>query len=391
MAKKLSLGVKLSYGICDLGQMVCLAVIMFLLLNFLTDTVGLGAALAGLVLMGGRLVDAFYDPLIGYISDRTVTKMGRRRPFMLAAIVPLCIAFIILFTNPSLILGAGISQTVLFAFALLIYIIVSLAASTVVIPYSAMVPELTSDYNERSSINGFRFVFAILGQILAFGSALAIIALCKDKSVGFVLMGSIFAVLILVTALITIFTVKEPTTLYPATSLGFWRSYEEVFKNKPFILALLTWVIHMIAIAITSGINIYYFKYVLKAESMVSIGLLLMVVATMIFVTVSVALSKKLGKKNTYILGLFGNALTLIALFFFGHFMGMTFVLVLLILQGMFFGLCLVPPLSMVADTVDFGYLKGGARREGAYFGIFWWGQKLGQALAGVLTDGYNT
>jgi Na+/melibiose symporter-like transporter len=107
---------------------------------------------------------------------------------------------------------------------------------------------------------------------------------------------------------------------------------------------------------------------------------------TMIFVTVSVALSKKLGKKNTYILGLFGNALTLIALFFFGHFMGMAFVRVLLILQGMFFGLCLVPPLSMVADTVDFGYLKGGARREGAYFGIFWWGQKLGQALAGVLT-----
>ena len=87
--KKLSAGTKLGYGVADFGGNLFFTAIAFVLLIYLTDTVGLSAALAGIALMVGRIWDAFYDPVIGYLSDKTATKMGRRRPFMLAGAIPL--------------------------------------------------------------------------------------------------------------------------------------------------------------------------------------------------------------------------------------------------------------------------------------------------------------
>ena len=170
--KKLSVGVKIGYGVADFGGNLFFTATAFVLLNYLTDTVGLSAALAGIALMVGRIWDAFYDPVIGYISDRTKTKMGRRRPFMLGGSIPLFIAMIIMFTNPTLVIGAGISQTVLFVYTMVVYIILCTAYSTVNIPYSSLGPELTNDYNERTSLNGYRFGFAGIGTLLGAGLAL---------------------------------------------------------------------------------------------------------------------------------------------------------------------------------------------------------------------------
>ncbi|MFA5066303.1 MAG: glycoside-pentoside-hexuronide (GPH):cation symporter [Dehalococcoidia bacterium] len=379
---KVSIGVKLGYGVCDFGANLFFTATAFILLNYLTDTVGLAVALAGIALMVGRLWDAFYDPVIGYISDRTVTKMGRRRPYMLGGAIPLFIAVIVMFINPVLLAGAGISQTTLFIYAMVVYLILCTAYSTVNIPYMSMAPEITADYHERTSMMGYRFGFAAIGTLLGAGLALPIVALAPDKNIGFVLLGIVFGSVMLITVVITIFTVKEPVHLKPAKSMGFVKTYTEVFKNKPYLLILATYISHIMAITVASGIVIYYFKYILGDEAATTWAMLILIGTAILFIPVSVFLSKRLGKKKVYGAGFVIMAIFLMVLFFFGHTQGVTFTLIVMFLMGTGFGFTYAMPYAIVSDAIEYDYLRTGERREGAFFGIWTWGLKIGQALA---------
>jgi GPH family glycoside/pentoside/hexuronide:cation symporter len=380
--KKLSVGVKMGYGVADFGGNLFFTATAFVLLNYLTDTVGLAAALAGIALMVGRFWDAFYDPVIGYISDRTATKMGRRRPFMLGGAIPVFVAMVVMFTNPSLIFGAGVSQATLFVYIMIVYIILCTAYSTVNIPYSSLSPELTADYNERTSLNGYRFGFAAIGTLLGAGLALPIVAMAPDKNLGFALMGLVFGAVMLGSTLTTVFTVREPARLKPAKSMGFIKTYTEVFKNKPYDLILLSYICHILAITVSSGIVIYFFKYILNDEAATTWAMLILIGTAMLFIPVSVALSKKIGKKLVYGIGFLWMAAMLMVIFFFGQTYGVTFTLVMMFLTGMGFGFTYAMPYAIVADAIEYDYLRTGERREGAFFGIWTWGLKIGQALA---------
>lgn len=383
--KKLTLGTKMGYGVADFGGNLFFTATAFVLLNYLTDTVGLAASLAGIALMVGRIWDAFYDPIIGYLSDRTKTKMGRRRPFMLGGSIPLFIAMIIMFTNPSLVIGSGISQPVLFVYTMIVYIVLCTAYSTVNIPYSSLGPELTTDYNERTSLNGYRFGFAAIGTLLGAGLALPIVAMAPDKNLGFILMGTIFGAVLLVSTLTTVFSVRESAEVRPAMSMGFWKTYREVFKNKPYLLILLSYILHILGITIASGIVIYYFKYVLGAEDMTTYAMLILIGVAMLFIPVSVAMSKKTGKKLVYGIGFIIMAIGVMVLFFIGHTMGVVFNLVMMFFLGVGMGFLYAMPYAIVADSIEYDYLRTGERREGAFFGIWTWGLKIGQALAGFI------
>ena len=383
--KKLAVGTKIGYGVADFGGNLFFTATAFVLLNYLTDTVGLSAALAGIALMVGRIWDAFYDPIIGYLSDRTKSKMGRRRPFMLGGAVPLFIAMIIMFTNPSLVIGAGISQGVLFIYTMIVYIILCTAYSTVNIPYSSLGPELTTDYNERTSLNGYRFAFAGIGTLLGAGLALPIVAMAPDKNLGFVLMGTIFGAVLLVSTLTTVFSVRESNEVRPAQTLGFWETYKQVFKNKPYLLILFSYISHILGITIASGIVIYYFKYILGAEGMTTYAMLILIGVAILFIPVSVAMSKKTGKKWVYGTGFAIMAVGLMILFMIGHTMGVAFNLVMMGFMGIGMGFLYAMPYSIVADAIEYDYLRTGERREGAFFGIWTWGLKIGQALAAFI------
>jgi len=380
--KKLPIRVKAGYGFCNFGANLFFTATAFVLMNYLTDTVGLAAALAGIALMVGRLWDAFYDPVIGYISDRTVNKMGRRRPYMLAGAIPLFIAVIIIFTNPALIFGTGISQTAIFIYIMIVYIILCTAYSTINIPYNALAPELTPEYNERTSLNAYSFGFAAIGTLLGAGLALPIVAMAPDKNQGFVLMGIIFATVMLVSAVVTVFAVKEPAQLKPARSMGFVDTYKAVFRNKPYILILMTYIVHILGITVSSAIVIYYFKYILGDEAATTWAMVILIVTGMIFIPVSVAMSKRIGKKLTYGIGFIVMAIMLMVIFIFGQTMGVTFTLVMIFFAGTGFGLLYAMPFSIVADAIEYDYLRTGERREGAFFGVWTWGLKIGQALA---------
>ncbi|HTO23256.1 MAG TPA: MFS transporter, partial [Spirochaetia bacterium] len=158
---KLSLGTKLGFGVGDLGGNLFFTALGFYALKYLTDTVGVAAALAGILLMIGKVVDAFWDPVLGFLSDRTRTRWGRRRPYLLFASVPMGLAMWWFFTNPHLSNPTGAA-----VWGLGVFILLNVVYSAVNIPYSSLTPELTADYHERSTLNGYRFMFAAAGTLL---------------------------------------------------------------------------------------------------------------------------------------------------------------------------------------------------------------------------------
>lgn len=380
--KKLSLGVKLGYGAGEFGPDLFYIAAAMVLLYFLTDTVGLVAGLAGTALMIGRIWDAFYDPIIGHISDKTVTKMGRRRPFILGGAVVFALAMVFLFTNPTLVLGSGISQTTLFIYAVVSYIIICTAYSTVFIPYASLAPELTTDYHERTSLMSYRFGFGIVATLVGAGLALPIVGLCQDRSLGFVLMGAIFGATVLVSALVMVFTVKEPAREKPVSSMSFWDSYRTIFKNKPYVLILTTYVLNQLGVTLMSAAVIYYCKYILGAESMVTLAMVILLVTAFIFIPINALVSKKVGKKIPYGLGLIIMAIALVLVFFFGHSLGVNFFLVMVFFVGVGQGFTYASPYTIVADAIEYDYSITGQRREGVFLGVWSWFAKVSQALA---------
>lgn len=382
---KLSLKTKLGFGVCDVGGNLFFTVTAFVLMNYLTDTVGLAAGLAGTALMIGRIWDAFYDPIIGFISDRTKSKMGRRRPYLLAGSIPLFITMVFMFLNPAMIMGGDgniASQTFLFWWVLIIYILLCTSYSTVNIPYNSMVPELTQDFHERTNLNGFRFAFAAVGTILGAGLTLPIVGMFADKNIGYAVLGAIFGVTMMITALLTVIAVREPVHLRPAESMGILKTYRKVFDNKPYLLILLTYVLHIMGITILSGIAIYYFKYILNDVEATNIALPILIFTALVMIPVSVVLSKKIGKKLVYAIGLLIKALALMIIFFYGHVYGVKFMYGMMFFTGIGFGFTYALPFAIVPDAIEYDYLKTGERREGAFYSIWTWGFKIGQALA---------
>ncbi|MBN1532551.1 MAG: MFS transporter [Spirochaetes bacterium] len=375
--QKLPLKLKLGYGVCDLGGNLFFTAIGLWLLNFLTDTVGIAAGLAGIIIAIGKIWDAVTDPMTGYLSDRTVTRWGRRRPWMLFGSLPLFVTMVVMFTNPGL-----TSQTLLFIWGTLAFCLLCTAYTAVNIPYNSLTPELTQDYHERTSLNGFRFGFAVIGTLLAAGAALPIINAFPTKDTGFTAMGTIFGGFMLVTALITFFSVREPDAERVHPTTGLIKTYLKVFKNKPFVLIALVYTLHVTALTVVMGVAIYYFKYIHQDETKTTAAMLILLVTAMIFIPVSVALSKKVGKKIVYGAGLLIFLIALMILFFFGHLHGINFSLGVMLFAGVGMGFTYVMPWAIVPDAVEYDYLLSGERTEGAFYGIWTFGIKIGQAVA---------
>ena len=374
---KLPLRVKLGYGVCDLGGNLFFTVIAFLLLNYLTDTVGLSAGLAGTVIMAGKIWDAVTDPVAGYLSDRTRSRWGRRRPFIFCGSIPLFLTMILMFTNPRLSSQAGLFFWGVAAFCLLC------AAYTVVnIPYSALTPELTQDFHERTSLNGFRFAFAVVGTLLGAGAALPMVNAFADRNTGFTVMGAVFGFVMMATAMVTVFTVKEPDRPPAPSGQGFFQTYLSVFGNRPYVLILLTYALHVTALTVVSGVAIYYFKYVHGNEALTTAAMLTLLATAMVFIPVSVAASRRIGKKAAYAFGMLVFAAAIMVVFFLGHLRPPTFSIAMMAAAGIGMGFTYALPYAMVPDAVEYDYLRTGIRREGAFYGIWTFGFKIGQAVA---------
>lgn len=381
--KRLTPGMKLGYGVCDLGGNLFFTVIGFLLMNFLTDTVGLLPALAGTVVAIGKVWDAVTDPITGFLSDRTKTRFGRRRPWMLLGSVPLFFTMIILFTNPGM-----QNQTYLFIWGVMVFCLVNTAYTAVNIPYNSLTPELTRDYHERTSLNGYRFGFAAIGTITGSVAALPVVGLFPDRNTGFTAMGTLFGLIMMVTALITVAAVREPACEPELRTRGFFKTYLKVFKNRPFVLILLTYSLHLTALSVVMGIAIYYFKYIHNNEGATAVAMGILIVVALIFIPISVVFSRRFGKKPAYSLGLAVFAAALIVLSFTGHLFHIHYSFGLMVFAGIGLGFMYAIPWAMVPDAVEYDYLLTGERTEGAFYGVWTFGIKIGMSMSMAIIGG---
>jgi GPH family glycoside/pentoside/hexuronide:cation symporter len=147
----------------------------------------------------------------------------------------------------------------------------------------------------------------------------------------------------------------------------------------------LTYILHILGITVASGIVIYYFKYILLAEAMTTYAMLILIGVAILFIPVSVAMSKKTGKKLVYGAGFIIMAVGVMILFIWGHILGAAFCLGVMAFTGIGMGFLYAMPYAIVADSIEYDYLRTGERREGAFFGIWTWGLKMGQALAAFI------
>jgi glycoside/pentoside/hexuronide:cation symporter, GPH family len=192
----LDLSTKLAYGAGDLGPAITANILSFFLLIFFTNVAGMNAGLAGTVLLISKIWDAVNDPIIGVLSDRTQSaRWGRRYPWMLYGAIPFGITFFLQWLVPRFSDNAATNQWGLFAYYILIAILFNSFYTIVNLPYTALTPELTQDYNERTSLNSFRFAFSIGGSILSLLLALVIFQIVPDAGQQYLWLGGISAVL----------------------------------------------------------------------------------------------------------------------------------------------------------------------------------------------------
>jgi glycoside/pentoside/hexuronide:cation symporter, GPH family len=376
--EKLSKRVRYGFGIGDLGGNLFFTIIGFYLLYYLTDVVHLSAALAGTVLMIGKIWDAVTDPLTGYASDRTRSRWGRRRPYMFIGAVISFAAMILMFTKPGL-----TSQSSLFLLMTFYFCLLNTAYTLVNIPYAALLPELTKDFDQRTLLTGYRMSFAVIGTFVGAGAVMPIIGLFASSETGWSVMGGIMGGIMLGSALITIWAIREPVHAEREKGPGFLKTYVEVLGLSVFLKAMIPWTLFITGTTMVQGALVYYFKYIFLDEGLFQIALLFLLTFSLLFIPVWVAASRKFGKKQSYNLGMgiMGFSLLLFALL--GEQLGPVFAFFIMALGGIGLSTHYVMPHSILPDVVEYDAVNnGGLRREGVFSSLWTFSSKIGQAFA---------
>jgi GPH family glycoside/pentoside/hexuronide:cation symporter len=383
---RLTVKQKLGFGIFDLGGNMLFTLMSFWALKYLTDTVGIAAAWAGAAVMIGKAWDAVTDPTMGFISDRTLSPWGRRRVYLLFGAVPMLLSMVFFFTAPEY-----LPRTMHIAWAIAALMFLNTASTVINVPYASLTPELTTDYNEQSSLNGYRFGCAVFGTIAGAGAVQPLVQIFASPGAaaplldrrGFSMMGLILGSVMMIVTLLTFLGTKEKK--YRKEDLpteGFFATYKVVFRNKPYVLLLLSYALHMTGISFLTTILAYYTENVLARPDITTLVLILLLVTAMVFIPVSVLVSKRIGKGRTYQIcfAVISSACGLI--YFLGHRMPVEFFFAVIVYAGIGVGFSYVAPFAMVPDAIEFEAAKTGRRNEGAYYGMWTFISKLGTALA---------
>jgi GPH family glycoside/pentoside/hexuronide:cation symporter len=298
----------------------------------------------------------------------------------------------------------------LFLWAAGAFMLVNTASTIINVPYSSLTPELTDDFHERSVLNGYRFFCAVFGTIGGAVGVQILVDMYGGGRHGWSMMGLILGAVMAFVTLLTFFGTKErKLTREDLPTEGFFSTYKAVFSNKPYVILALTYALHLTALNFLQNILIYYVDYIYPTESvmalrtfpimgnptgseaelrgtLLSLSLMALLVTAMLFIPVSVLVSKKKKKKLTYqicfaIIGAAGLGVSAI-----GHILPLEGFLGLLVFAGIGVGFSYVAPFAMVPDTVEFDAVKTGERKEGAYYGMWTFISKCGAALSGFIS-----
>ena len=379
--QRLSFGTKLTYGIGDVASNIFIVTTGMYLLFFLTDTLGVNPALAGMALLFPKLWDVVSDPMMGWISDRTRSRFGRRRPYLLFGAVPFGVSFIVLFLAP------GYESELLRAVHVALLFALGCTAFTVInVPYSSMVAEMTADYNERISLTSFRMIFASVGALAAGALVTPLVALGGGGASGYRFMSLIYAAVIVATCLICFWGTRDaPVSAQREVMPPFGEQVRIAFRNTPFVMLVLSYFFQALAIGVMMAGFVYYVKYVMALpETAMNVVYPLFLVTAIVFIPVWVRIGARLGKIRAYRIGLALFCLMIASLFLTPTSTPVVFYIQILIL-GVGFSSFQLFPFSMLPDTIEYDQMQSGLRREGVFSGMWSAGQKIAYSLGPVI------
>lgn len=380
--RKLSVGTKLAFGVGDLGPAIVAVINGFFLNAFLLDVAGLRPASAGIIFLIVKIWDSVNDPLIGAISDRTNTRWGRRRPWLLFGAIPFGLAFFLQWIVPDL------GPTGKFWYYLIIALLLDTAFTAVNVPYTALTPELTSDYDERTSLNAYRFSFSILGGMIAAVLHGVIVNSFDDVLVGNLVSAAIWAFFIIASALTTFAFTRESYFAGGEAQehTGFVDGLRIVFSNRPFLIVTGIYLMSWLSLQFVQANLQLWVRYWIDAEDQFPVMILVLQVSAFIFLLIWTRVSERIGKKKVYYVGMLFWIATSLALFFVqpGQ---VTLILGLAAVAGIGLSIAYLVPWSMLPDVIDYDEVKTGKRQEGIYYGLFVFLQKLGISLGLALSN----
>ncbi|WP_058302888.1 MFS transporter [Gorillibacterium timonense] len=371
---------KLAYGLGDLGNNVAYGAMGFYLVFFLTDVAGLSPLWAGAIFMIVRMWNAVFDLISGAVSDRTRTRFGRRRPYLLYGAIPLSLSFALLWQ----LFFQETDHMILYY--TLTGILFSITYSLVSIPYNSLLPEMSQDYDERTSISGYKMALSFIGSLVsAMGVTLIVDTIYPGKTmyaVSYPVMGLVLGAVIAVCVLLAFAGTKERVEpKAPVADNGFWKTILSLFKLREYRLVLGVFIGNMLGFDVIMALYIYFMKYALKVSS--DISYIFMAIPLVVAVAVTplwVHLSNKMGKQKTYILSALYFLIPLISCLFLPE-GNMVLIVVVIVFIGVGLSASQVLTFSILPDVVEVDELKNGVRREGMIYGSTMFFYKISSAV----------
>src|SRR6476469_6310142 len=406
--QKLSFFEKVGYSLGDLAANLVFQTLVTYLAYFYTDIYGLKTTDASAIILTVGLIAAFgFNPIIGAVADRTISRWGKFRPWILWTAVPLGVIALLAFSTPHFSYkGKMIYAAITYTLLLLLY-----AANN--LPYSALSGVITGDMKERNSLSSYRFVAVMFAQFFVQVFMLAIIETAGggDKRIGIEKVMTWLAIIGTVMLLITFFTTRERIVPKPEQHSTLKEDLSDLFKNRPWVIMLVLTTLVFITLAMKGGSYVYYFNNYVDKQSLtrfvnpivhflsgiglnffgedpVSAGFGLFNAGGIIFMIVGIMLSKrfadKYGKRDVFGICLFISTLFILAFIFYPpQSVGLMFASQ--ILHGFFYGLTIPLLWAMIADVADYSEWKNNHRATAIIFSAMMVGLKAGLTLGSAI------
>ncbi len=379
---------KLSYAVGNVGLQMLVAAMGFMLMIFYTDVALVPPAVAGAALLVGKIWDTVNDPLFGWMTDRTRSRYGRQRVYLIYGALPLAVAATAVWMVPP-----GLSPWAAFLWIAITYTLFDTLLTLVQLPYQAMAADMTRDYDERTSLTAFASTGALLGFFA--GSVLmpVLVRVAPDARSGYALAGACFGLAAGLAIAVVAWRVRETEPAAPPSPEDTaWHSVRQALlatlRNRPFLLLVSAAGLVRLGLTLVQASLAYFVIYSLqgdKADLPRMMGILLGVVGLSLFVWKRVI--DRWEKNLAYMLGLAFSAAGLVGLYWIGPGQQQAMTLALVVV-GIGMGAHWIVPHSMVPDTIDHGQLQASERKTGMYYGLFGLVDKLARTLATVLVAG---
>ncbi len=393
-SSKLSVFEKIGYAAGDTASNLFWQTFSMFLLFFYTDIFGISAAAAGTMFLITRIWDTVNDPLMGILSDRTHTRWGKFRPYLLWLAIPFGVIGVFTFTTPEF------SDSGKIVYAYITYSLMMMIYTAINIPYSALMGVMSSNSLERTSLSSFRFVAAFVGGLIVQGTALKLVNITggEDKAQGWQWTMMIFAILAAALFLFTFLTTRERVTPPKSQSTSLKNDLGDLFKNIPWVMLFIIGILLLTFVSIRNGSIMYYFKYYVgdqnfklfgneynyNRDTLASAFMVAGSLANIAGVLLTRYISGLMGKKRAYIMLM---ALTGVLTAFF-YTLPSSAIIPMFVTQVLIS--LIMGPLSpiiwaMYTDTADYSEYKNGRRATGLVMSASTMAQKFGWTIGGAL------